>query len=204
MKHFYREDSEGHGHHGRGRHHIFYSMMHAMRGGPFGHGGPDGKRGRGRDGERRRMFESGELRLVLLKLISEQPRHGYDLIREIENLSGGAYAPSPGVVYPTMTLLIDMGLAEEQQTDGARKLLSITPDGIIHLQDNAQALEVAMARLTALAKVTERTDSGPVRRAIHSLRTAIHERLSQEGVSRETQLEVARILDEATSKIERL
>ncbi|MBB4954432.1 DNA-binding PadR family transcriptional regulator [Agrobacterium vitis] len=175
-----------------------------MRGGPFGHGGPDGKRGRGRDGERRRMFESGELRLVLLKLISEQPRHGYDLIREIESLSGGAYAPSPGVVYPTMTLLIDMGLAEEQQSDGARKLLGITPDGIIHLQDNAQALDVAMARLTALAKVTERTDAGPVRRAIHNLRSAIHDRLSQDGVSRDTQLEVARILDEAASKIERL
>jgi len=204
MRHFHKEDSEGHGHHGRGRHHILHSMMYAMRGGPFGHGGPDGKRGRGRDGERRRMFESGELRLVLLKLISEQPRHGYDLIREIESLSGGAYAPSPGVVYPTMTLLIDMGLAEEQQAEGARKLLGITPDGIIHLQDNAQALEVAMARLIALAKVTERTDAGPVRRAIHNLRSALHDRLSQDGVSRDTQLEVARILDEATSKIERL
>ncbi|OLP46820.1 MULTISPECIES: PadR family transcriptional regulator [Rhizobium/Agrobacterium group] len=202
MRHFHKE--HGDDHHGRGRHHILHSMMHAMRGGAFGPGGPDGRRGRGRDGERRRMFESGELRLVLLKLISEQPRHGYDLIREIESLSGGAYAPSPGVVYPTMTLLIDMGLAEEQQSEGARKLLGITPDGVIHLQDNAQALDVAMARLTALAKVSERTDSGPVRRAIHNMRAVIHDRLSQEGVSRETQLEVARILDEAASKIERL
>ncbi|OLP47858.1 PadR family transcriptional regulator [Allorhizobium taibaishanense] len=178
--------------------------LHAMRGGPFGHKGPEGRHGRGRDGERRRMFEAGELRLVLLKLISELPRHGYDLIREIERLSGGAYAPSPGVVYPTMTLLLDMGLAEEQQSDGARKLLGITEAGTIHLADNAEAVEVAMARLTALAKMTERTDAGPVRRAIHNLRTVIHERLSQDDVSRDTQLEVARILDEAASKIERL
>ena len=51
----------------------------------------------------RRMFDGGELRLVLLKLIADEPRHGYDLIREIEELTGGAYAPSPGVVYPTLT-----------------------------------------------------------------------------------------------------
>ena len=66
----------------------------------------------------RRMFESGELRLVLLKLIAEQPRHGYDLIRAIEEMTGGEYAPSPGVVYPTLTLLQDMGLIEEAAGEG--------------------------------------------------------------------------------------
>ncbi len=69
------------------------------------HGGP----GRGR----RRMFEGGELRLVLSKLIVDEPRHGYDLIRAVEDMTGGQYAPSPGVVYPTLTLLQDMGLIEE-------------------------------------------------------------------------------------------
>ncbi|MBB4007364.1 PadR family transcriptional regulator [Allorhizobium taibaishanense] len=206
MRFFHREHGDDHGSRGfhRGVPREMIEALHAMRGGPFGHKGPEGRHGRGRDGERRRMFEAGELRLVLLKLISELPRHGYDLIREIERLSGGAYAPSPGVVYPTMTLLLDMGLAEEQQSDGARKLLGITEAGTIHLADNAEAVEVAMARLTALAKMTERTDAGPVRRAIHNLRTVIHERLSQDDVSRDTQLEVARILDEAASKIERL
>ena len=65
------------------------------------------------------MFESGELRLVLLKLIADEPRHGYDLIRAIEELTGGEYAPSPGVVYPTLTLLQDMGLIEEAAGEGA-------------------------------------------------------------------------------------
>lgn len=206
MRFFHREHGGDHGSRGlhRGTPRDIVEALHAMRGGPFGHKGPEGRHGRGRDGERRRMFEAGELRLVLLKLISELPRHGYDLIREIERLSGGAYAPSPGVVYPTMTLLLDMGLAEEQQSDGARKLLGITEAGTVHLADNAEAVEIAMARLTALAKMTERTDAGPVRRAIHNLRTVIHERLSQDDVSRDTQLEVARILDEAASKIERL
>jgi hypothetical protein len=92
--------------------------LFAMRGGRGwqGNWGPfhfdfdgEGFGGGGRRGRRtRRMFESGELRLVLLKLIADEPRHGYDLIRAIEELTGGEYAPSPGVVYPTLTLLQDM------------------------------------------------------------------------------------------------
>ena len=80
---------------------------------PFGHRGRhgfgrDGEHGEGRGG-RRRVFELGESQLVLLKLIADQPRHGYDLIRAIEEMTDGAYAPSPGVVYPTLTMLQDMG-----------------------------------------------------------------------------------------------
>ncbi len=82
------------------------------RGGPGGRGG-----GRGR----RRMFGSGELRLVLLKLIADEPRHGYDLIRAIEALTGGDYAPSPGVVYPTLTMLADMGLIRTRRASAIRR-----------------------------------------------------------------------------------
>ncbi len=190
MRHFHREWHE--------RSHP----MHGMRHGPFGGGRGEGPRGHG--GRRQRMFDAGELRLVLLKLIEEQPRHGYDLIREIENRTGGAYAPSPGVVYPTMTLLLDMGLAEEEASEGPRKLMTITEDGKAHLAERADEVEAAMARLAALAKVTERTDAAPIRRAMQNLKTALQDRLSQNGVTRETQLEVARIIDEAASKIERL
>jgi DNA-binding PadR family transcriptional regulator len=180
---------------------AFREAMHAMRhGGPFG-GPMSGPRGRG---ERRRMFEGGELRLVLLKLVEDHARHGYDLIREIESLSGGAYAPSPGVVYPTMTLLLDMGLAEELESDGPRKLMTITEAGRQHLAERADEVATAIGRLTALAKVSERTDAAPVRRAMHNLKQALHDCLSREGSTRETQLEVARILDEAVGKIERL
>lgn len=177
------------------------AARHAMRHGFFG-GRPEG--GRGPGSERRRMFESGELRLVLLKLIEEQPRHGYDLIREIENRSGGAYAPSPGVVYPTMTLLLDMGLAEEEASEGPRKLLAITETGRAHLAERADEVATAMARLAALAKVSARTDAAPVRRAMQNLKAALQDRLSQETVTREVQLEVARLIDEAAGKIERL
>ena len=76
-----------------------------------------GRRGRGR------VFDGGELRLVLLQLIAEQPRHGYDLIQAIEEITHGAYAPSPGVVYPTLTMLADMGLIEEAKSEGSRKAI---------------------------------------------------------------------------------
>ncbi|MCM2291957.1 PadR family transcriptional regulator [Allorhizobium sp. BGMRC 0089] len=198
MRFFHRDhhgEERGHGRHGP------HPFMHAMR---RGMGGFDGDQFEQRRGGRKRVFDSGELRLVLLKLISEQPRHGYDLIRAIETLSGGAYAPSPGVVYPTMTLLIDMDLAEEQSQEGPRKLLTITEAGRQHLEEHADEVATAMARLAALAKMSERTDAAPIRRAMHNLKTALHTRLTEDGTSRETQLEIARILDEAASKIERL
>ncbi len=66
-------------------------------------------------GRSRRMFDGGELKLLLLKLIADAPRQGYDMIREIEAMTGGAYAPSPGVVYPKLTLLDEMNLIGEQQ-----------------------------------------------------------------------------------------
>src|ERR1044071_2912812 len=104
-------------------------------GGDWGDWGGGHRHGGGRG--RRRVFDSGELRLVLLKLIADQSRHGYDLIRAVEELTHGSYAPSPGVVYPTLTMLQDMGLIEEQQTEGSRKAFAISAEGKAHLAEKA-------------------------------------------------------------------
>ncbi|MDQ0250339.1 DNA-binding PadR family transcriptional regulator [Sphingomonas kyeonggiensis] len=185
------------------------------RRGGFG-GGPDfvmgwgmGARGRGgfghgERGGRRRMFDGTELRLILLKLIEEQPRHGYDLIREIEERSGGAYAPSPGVVYPTLSMLDEMGLIEEAKTEGAKKQFAITVDGTAHLAERAEEVEALFERLKQLASMRERSDGGPIRRAMGNLRTVLQERLAAEGVGADMLHDVAEILDEAARKIERL
>ena len=178
------------------------------RGGPRG-GGPGGGPGGfggGFDGGprgRRRVFDGAELRLVLLKLVEDQPRHGYELIKAIEALSGGVYAPSPGMVYPTLTLIADEGLVDEVP-EGARKRFAITDAGRKVLADAAETVAGAMARLEALAKMSERTDSAPVRRAMRNLHMALHARLAQDGTDREAQLQIAAILDEAASKVERL
>ena len=76
--------------------------------------------------------------MILLKLIAEQPRHGYELIRAIEELRGGVYVPSPGVVYPTLTMLQEMGQIEEAASDGARKAFAVTPEGATHLASKAE------------------------------------------------------------------
>ena len=167
--------------------------------GPEGFGG----RGRGRGRRSRRMFESGELRLVLLKLISEQPRHGYDLIRAIEELTGGEYAPSPGVVYPTLTLLQDMGLIEEAAGEGPRKPFQITEEGRAHLEENAGDADDLMDRLKGLAPTEDATAGPAIGRAVKNLMTALSHRVGREGLDDDLLHEIAAILDEAAQKIER-
>jgi DNA-binding PadR family transcriptional regulator len=125
-------------HHGRhGHDHVEY---HGMRGRGFGggrHGGFAMWGEEGARGPRRRVFDGGELRLVLLRLIGDEPRHGYDLIRAIEERTGGAYAPSPGVVYPTLTMLGDMGQIVEQPDASARKIFAVTEEGTRLLDEKA-------------------------------------------------------------------
>src|SRR5215218_5254244 len=121
-----------------------------------GAGGWGGHRRR----DRKRMFEGGELRLVLLKLIADEPRHGYDLIRAIEDLTGGEYAPSPGVVYPTLTLLQDMGLIEEAAGKGPRKPFQVTDEGRAHVAEREEEVEALFERLRDLKPREEQT-AGP-------------------------------------------
>jgi DNA-binding PadR family transcriptional regulator len=167
--------------------------------GPEGWGGGRGRRYPGR----RRMFEGGELRLVLLKLVADEPRHGYDLIRAIEEITGGEYAPSPGVVYPTLTLLQDMGLIEEAAGEGARKPFQVTDEGRTHLQENADQVAGLIERLEDM-KPAESSDSGPaIGRAVRNLMTALSHRVGREGIDDELLHEIAAILDEAAQKIER-
>jgi DNA-binding PadR family transcriptional regulator len=178
------------------------------RGGRFGRGeGPRGWSedgpGSGRGGGRRRMFDGGELRLVLLKLIADKPRHGYDLIRAIEERTGGAYAPSPGIVYPTLTMLSEMGLIEEQLAEGARKQFAITPEGTAHLVEHDAEVTAMLARLDALGAMRERTDAVPIRRALHNLRSVLQSRLG-EGLDKDRMHDAAALIDEVAQKIERL
>jgi DNA-binding PadR family transcriptional regulator len=165
--------------------------------------GDDGWRG-GRRGRRaRRMFEGGELRLVLLKLIADEPRHGYDLIRAIEDLTGGEYAPSPGVVYPTLTLLQDMSLIEEASGKGPRRPFQVTDEGRKHLEERAAEVQALFERLADLKPRAEQTAGPAIGRAVRNLMTALSHRVGRDGLDDDLLLEIAAILDEAAQKIER-
>jgi len=150
------------------------------------------------------MFESGELRLVLLKLIADEPRHGYDLIRAIEDLTGGEYAPSPGVVYPTLTLLQDMGLIEEAPGEGPRKPFQATGEGRAHLAEREEDVDRLFERLRDIAP-SEGSSAGPaIGRAVKNLMTALRHRIGRDGLDDELLHEIAAILDESAQRIERV
>ncbi len=154
-------------------------------------------------GDRRRMFEGGELKIVFLALMEAEPRHGYDLIREIETRTGGAYAPSPGIVYPTLTLLEEIGHNEAQASEGAKRQYALTESGKAFLDEHRREAETALGRLDAIGERARPMDSGPVARAMQNLKTALGQRLSNQP-DKKVLFEVADLIDEAARKIERL
>ena len=188
------EESNGYRHCGpRGRN---------SRGGfGFGHHFGRGMGGGGEGGRRRGLYDSEELRLVLLSLIAEQPRHGYDLIREIEERTGGEYAPSPGVIYPTLTMLQDMGLIVESDAAGTRKVYAATLEGTQHLAEKKDEVAALLARIDEL-KSAQRGDRAPVRRAMRNLHLALAEKVARSD-NDELMHKIAALLDEVTQKIER-
>jgi len=159
------------------------------------------ERGRGR----RRMFDGGELRLVLLALLEEQPRHGYDLIREIEERTGGSYAPSPGVVYPTLTMLDEMGHIDEVKEEGTRKRFAITDAGKAFLAEKREEVDALLERLAAIGEHEGRSAGGaPIKRAMMGLGMALRDTLGAARGNPDLVHDVAAIIDEAARKIERL
>ena len=212
-----RNQRHSHGHHEHGhdhRHGHFAKAVLLRAAGKFGGwdgGGPfggnfgwdeDGAGRRGR-GPRGRMFGSGELRLVLLKLIADEPRHGYQLIKAIEELTQGAYAPSPGVVYPTLSLLADEGAVKETEGEGSRKAFAITEQGQTELSEKAAEVERILARLTERAEGHRRGPPPQIARALGNLMMVLRQRKHEEPAA-ELHNAIVDILDDAAKRIERL
>jgi len=185
-------------HRGRGRH-------------GFGHGGSGFMGGRGgSDFPGGRKLGSKDLQLVILALLAERPAHGYELIKTIEERSGGFYTPSPGMIYPALTFLDEIGHASIEQ-EGSRKLYRITADGQSYLASNRTAAE---AILDALSRIGGRMDdvreafagvgdsdggvSGEIHRARHALKDALR---SKRGCDPDEARRIAEILNRATAEI---
>ena len=151
----------------------------------------------------RRFFAHGDLRLVILHLIAEKPRHGYEIIKAIEDAVGGAYSPSPGVVYPTLTLLEDMGWVRVSATDGPRKLHTITEAGRESLARQRDEADAHWARLQAKAQAhAERPPQ--IQRAIENFKLAVHLRLARGSLTDEQAHAFAAVLDAAAQGIDKI
>ncbi len=172
--------------------------------------------GAGRRKRRGRMFGQGELRLALLALINKEQRHGYELIRAIEDMTGGAYAPSPGAVYPTLQLLEDEGQikpakvksksADEAGETGGKKPFKATKSGKAELAERADEVEQLMGRLSEhgdrAEKVRER--SPDLFRAMGNLGLVLKNRARAGKLDQTTINEIVDIIDEVAKRIERL
>lgn len=209
-----RHERHAHGRHGHG----FIAKAALLRagkiggwegafGGGFGGGWDEDGVGRRGRGPRGRMFGNGELRLVLLKLIADEPRHGYQLIKAIEELTQGAYAPSPGVVYPTLSLLADEGAVKETANDaggeGSRKAFAITEQGQAELAGKAAEVERILARLTERAEGHRRGPPPQIARALGNLMMVLRQRKHEEPAA-DLHNAIVDILDDAAKRIERL
>ncbi len=154
----------------------------------------------GRGGRLARLLEHGDLKMLVLHLINEKPRHGYEIIKAIEDLAGGAYAPSPGVVYPTLTLLEELGQVEST-AEGSRKSFAITPAGSEALAENKAAVDAILARIAASQP---REQALPVIRAMENLKTALRLKLGGRATSADAARKIADALDAAARQIEEI
>ena len=199
------------------RHHEFGEELgyqaagrHGRRSGYFSGGFMGGMGMGGRAFRAGRRLASGDLQLVLLALLAERPSHGYELIKALEERSDGFYAPSPGMVYPALTWLEEMGYASVA-AEGAKKLYSITDSGRAYLTENQEAADAMLAQLAHIARKMGRlrevfggfdededADSHEVSAARRELKLALRER---RHTSAEEKSRIAAILRSAAAQI---
>ncbi|MBT9370388.1 PadR family transcriptional regulator [Rhizobium sp. CSW-27] len=216
------EDGAGRGHRMR----MDLEGLFAMRGDGFGRGFGRGGRGRGfgdggqddgGDSRIGRFLLQGDLRLLVLALIEKEPRHGYEIIRHVEELTYGFYVPSPGVIYPTLTYLEEAGYITAE-TDGNKKRYSITDEGRAHLDSNRGPTGAILERLSMVAeRLRQRREGGRGRReeqgpelprsveaALLNLREVMARRLGEDerraGAMVKLLLQIAEDLDAQTTR----
>jgi DNA-binding PadR family transcriptional regulator len=169
-----------------------------------GFGRHPGHHGRHRHGGRGgRFFEQGDLRLVILHLIAEKPRHGYEIIKAIEEQMAGAYSPSPGVIYPTLTLLEELGQIATAEAEGSRKLYAITPEGERVLTENRATVQAILGRMAAAAGERPAGSALQVMRAMHNLKLALRLRLARGSLTEEQLHRIVAAIDAAAVQVER-
>jgi DNA-binding PadR family transcriptional regulator len=203
---FAREEMEegrrGHHSHDHGRHcgEKHFRGRHGEGDREFGGRGFGGREWAGRF--RGRVFDSGDLRFVILRLIAEKPSYGYEIIKEIEERLGGSYAPSPGVVYPTLTLLEELGYVTVSVGDGTKKLHTITAEGAAALEANKPAIDALFERMQQAGAAFGRGRAPQIMRAVENFRMALRLKTSQGSLNEEQIRKIVEAIDGAAKQIE--
>jgi DNA-binding PadR family transcriptional regulator len=174
-------------------------------GGPergFGGRGPGGF-GRGFGEGRGRLFDAGDVKLVILRLLAEQPSYGYQLIKTMEQRLAGGYTPSPGVIYPTLTMLEEEGLASSL-TENNKKIYSLTKEGNDFLESNKERIGELFERLEQTGRGFERGRSPEIMKAFVNLRSAVMARVSRESTKPEQISKITEAINAAAKAIDEL
>jgi DNA-binding PadR family transcriptional regulator len=193
--------------HGDAREHGGFEQDFGAR----GHHGPErgfGGMGRGGFGRgfgegRGRLFDAGDVKLVILKLLSEQPSYGYQLIKTMEQRLGGGYSPSAGVIYPTLTMLEEEGLAASS-AENNKKVYSLTSEGIEYLEANKERVGELFERLEETGRGFERGRSPEIMKAFMNLRGAVGARVSRENIKPEQIRKITEAINAAAKAIDEL
>ena len=159
--------------------------------------------GHGFGGGRERLFDAGDIKLVILKLLSEQPSYGYQLIKTMEQRLSGGYTPSAGVIYPTLTMLEEEGLASAS-SENNKKVYSVTPEGMEYLEANKERIEQLFDRLEETGRGFERGRSPELLKAFMNLRGSVVARLSRTSVTPEQIRKIKEAIDAAAKSIDEL
>lgn len=180
------------------------SECHAGRRGEH-HRGHHGEAHHGRGGGRRqRFFGHGELRLVILDILTRNASHGYELIKEIETLTQGNYTPSPGVIYPTLDLLQDQQFIIIHEEDGGRKKIAITSQGQAWLAENSEHLQHIQARIKARSVGYQLRKDPQMKRALENFKAVLDLKVNQSEISAAQLKQIIGIIDRAALDISQL
>ena len=147
------------------------------------------------------MFDQGHLKYVILQLLEEKPRHGYEIIKEIEDRFSGAYSPSPGTVYPTLTLLEDLGYARAKPEEGGKKIYEITDEGRAHLAENKPLIDDIFSKIEEFAQSIFGEPMMDVNRGLKNVASAIYGS-KRSGRNAEQIRKIKEILDRAAAEID--
>lgn len=152
---------------------------------------------------REKMLDASDIRLLILHFISQGAAHGYELIKSIEELSKGEYSPSPGIIYPNLTLLEEMDCIRVNDPQASRKSYHLASEGQQQLLQAQADLQTIIGRLTSMAVLVNNRSIPDIERAIHNMKMALNSRLSQPELPQSTLYTIIDALDEAAKKIER-
>jgi len=153
-------------------------------------------------GRAARLFEQGDLKYVILRLLEEKPRHGYEIIKDLEGRFGGSYAPSPGTVYPTLTMLEDLGYARVVPEEGGKKIYEITDEGRKYLADHSTTVDDIFERIAKFVGGITDTPMMELNQSFQKLARATYKTATSNMADRERIKKIREILQRAAEEIE--